>query len=60
MSKRYNQQRPHDSLLDCTPREFLLSHGQLPAGYTGTREDFPTFQCEAHLIQDMSHLKVVA
>lgn len=56
----YNQQRPHDSLLDCTPREFLMRYGQLPADYTGTREDFPTFQCEAHLIQDMSHLKVVA
>jgi len=55
----YNHQRPHDALLDCTPREFLMRYGQLPTDYTGSREDFPTFQCEAHLIADMSHLQVV-
>jgi putative transposase len=39
----YNQERPHDSLLDLTPREFLLSYGQLPASYAGAREHFPTY-----------------
>lgn len=39
----YNQERPHDSLLDLTPREFLLSHGQLPTAYAGAREQFPTY-----------------
>ena len=56
----YNNERPHDSLLDCTPREFLMSYGQLPASYEGSRLDFPTFQHDHHLAFDMSHLQVVA
>lgn len=56
----YNNERPHDSLLDCTPREFLMSYGQLPASYEGSRLDFPTFQHDHHLALDMSHLQVVA
>jgi putative transposase len=39
----YNQERPHDSLLDHTPREFLMKYGQLPATYNGEREQFPTY-----------------
>lgn len=56
----YNNERPHGSLLDCTPREFLMSYGQLPATYEGSRLDFPTFQYDHHLALDMSHLQVVA
>ncbi len=44
----YNNERPHDALLDLTPREFLLKCGQLPAHYTGSRADFPTFQQDDH------------
>ena len=44
----YNNERPHDALLDMTPREFLLKCGQLPAHYTGSRADFPTFQQDDH------------
>lgn len=44
----YNNERPHDALLDLTPREFLLKCGQLPAHYTGSRADFPTFQQDEH------------
>ncbi len=56
----YNNERPHDSLLDCTPREFLMSYGQLPTSYEGSRLDFPTFQHDHHLALDMSHPQVVA
>jgi putative transposase len=45
----YNNERPHDALLDNTPREFLLKCGQLPAHYTGSRADFPTFQQDDHI-----------
>lgn len=45
----YNNERPHDALLDLTPREFLLKCGQLPAHYTGPRADFPTFQQDDHI-----------
>jgi putative transposase len=44
----YNTERPHDALLDLTPREFLLKYGQLPAYHTGSRADFPTFQQDEH------------
>jgi putative transposase len=44
----YNNERPHDALLDMTPREFLLKCGQLPSHYTGSRADFPTFQQDDH------------
>lgn len=44
----YNNERPHDALLDLTPREFLLKCGQLPAHHTGSRADFPTFQQDDH------------
>lgn len=44
----YNNERPHDALMDHTPREFLLKCGQLPAHYTGPRADFPTFQQDDH------------
>jgi putative transposase len=39
----YNQERPHDSLLDLTPREFLMKYGAMPASFTGSRTHFPTF-----------------
>lgn len=45
---RYNHVRPHRSLLRLTPRAFLLKCGQLPAHYTGSRTDFPTFQQDIH------------
>jgi putative transposase len=44
----YNNERPHDALLDLTPREFLLKCGQLPSHHTGSRADFPTFQQDDH------------
>ena len=44
----YNNERPHDARLGLTPREFLLKCGQLPAQYTGSRADFPTFQQDDH------------
>lgn len=44
----YNHERPHDALLDNTPREFLLKCGQLPAHFTGPRAEFPTFQQDKH------------
>ena len=43
----YNNERPHDALLDI-PREFLLKCGQLPAHYTRSRADFPTFKQDDH------------
>lgn len=46
----YNNERPHDALMDNTPREFLLKCGQLPSHYTGSRADFPTFQQDDHYI----------
>ena len=58
--RSYNNERPHDSLLDRTPREFLMSYGQLPTSCSGSRLDFPTFQYDHHLALDMSHLQVVA
>jgi putative transposase len=45
---RYNNQRPHRSLLRLSPRAFLLKCGQLPAHYTGSRADFPTVQQDIH------------
>ncbi len=39
----YNQERPHDSLLDLTPREFLMKYGAMLAAFTGSRTHFPTF-----------------
>lgn len=45
---RYNNQRPHRSLLRLSPRAFLLNCGQLPAHYTGSRADFPTVQQDIH------------
>lgn len=41
--RTYNQEHPHDSLLDLTPREFLMEYGAMPATYTGSREHFPSF-----------------
>lgn len=43
---RYNNVRPHGSLLRLPPRAFLMRRGQLPANYTGLRADFPTIQRE--------------
>jgi putative transposase len=43
-----NHERPHHALMNNTPREFLLKCGQLPAHYTGSRADFPTFQQDDH------------
>ena len=45
---RYNNQRPHRSLLRLSPRAFLLKCGQLPSHYTGSRADFPTVQQDIH------------
>jgi putative transposase len=45
---RYNNKRPHRSLLRLSPRAFLLKCGQLPAHYTGLRADFPTVQQDIH------------
>ncbi|MBX7052706.1 MAG: integrase core domain-containing protein, partial [Flavobacteriales bacterium] len=39
----YNNERPHESMKNLPPREFLLKYGKLqphPRGYT----EFPTFQ----------------
>lgn len=44
----YNNERPHDALMNHTPREFLLKCGQLPAHHTGSRVEFPTFQQDDH------------
>jgi len=38
----YNNERPHDSLKDLTPREFLLKYGKLSARESSA--EFPTFQ----------------
>lgn len=41
---RYNNIRPHDSLMDLTPRQFLLKYGKV--------DDFPTFQQDINMYDD--------
>jgi len=41
---RYNNIRPHDSLMDLTPRQFLLKYGKV--------DDFPTFQQDINMYNE--------
>jgi putative transposase len=41
---RYNNIRPHDSLMDLTPRQFLLKYGKV--------DDFPTFQQDINIYNE--------
>ena len=41
--EEYNERRPHESLNDLTPREYLLKCGQ-PSNAQGTAQDLTTFQ----------------
>jgi len=40
----YNNIRPHDSLMDLTPRQFLLKYGKV--------DDFPTFQQDINMYNE--------